>query len=37
MTYIDRIDVSEGIGVNKASAWKYCIICHCYYFSDMRV
>ena len=30
--YFDRIDVSEGIDVNKASASKECDICHYWYF-----
>ena len=32
MVYFDRIDVSEGIDVNKTSASKGCDICHCWYF-----
>ena len=28
MLYFDRIDVSKGIEVNKASALKECDICH---------
>ena len=32
MLYIDRIDVSEGIDVNKTSASKECDICHYWYF-----
>ena len=28
MLYYNKIDVSEGIDVNKASAPKGCIICH---------
>ena len=28
MLYLDRIDVSEGIDVNKTSASKECDICH---------
>ena len=28
LLYYDRIDVSEGTDVNKASASKECIICH---------
>ena len=28
MLYYNRIDVSEDIDVNKASACKECIICH---------
>ena len=30
--YYDRIDVSEGIDVNKTSASKGCNICHYWYF-----
>ena len=32
MLYFDRIDVSEGIDVNKTSASKECDICHYCYF-----
>ena len=32
MLYVDRIDVSEGIDVNKKSASKECDICHYWYF-----
>ena len=32
MIYYDRIDVSEGIDVNKASKSKECDICHYWYF-----
>ena len=32
MLYYDRIDVSEGIDVNKTSASKECDICHYCYF-----
>ena len=32
MLYYDRIDVSEGIDVNKTSASKECDFCHCWYF-----
>ena len=32
MLYFDRIDVSEGIDVNKASASKECNICHYWSF-----
>ena len=28
MLHYDRIDVSEGIGINKTSAPKECHICH---------
>ena len=34
MPYYDRIDVSEGIDINKASASQECNICHCWYFLD---
>ena len=34
MLHYDRIDVSEGIDVNKTSASKDCIICHYSYFLD---
>ena len=34
MLYYDRIDVSEGIGVNKTSESKKCDICHYQYFLD---
>ena len=32
MLYFDRIDVSEGIDVNKTCASKECDACHCWYF-----
>ena len=32
MLYFDRIDVSEGIDVNKTSASNECDICHYWYF-----
>ena len=32
MLYFDRIDVSEGIGINKKSASKECNFCHYSYF-----
>ena len=32
MQYFDRIDVSEGIDVNKTSVSKECDICHYWYF-----
>ena len=34
--YYYRIDISEGIDVNKASALKECISCHYQYFLDKR-
>ena len=32
MIYFDRIDASEGTGVNKTSKSKVCDICHYWYF-----
>ena len=32
MLYYDRIDISEGIDVNKTSASNECDICHYWYF-----
>ena len=32
MIYYDRIDVSEGIDVNKTSVSEQCDICHYWYF-----
>ena len=32
MAYFDRIDVSEGIDVNKTRESKECDICHYWYF-----
>ena len=32
MLYYDRIDVSEGVDVNKTSASKECDVCHYCYF-----
>ena len=34
MLYYDKIDVSEGIFINKTSASKECHICHYWYFLD---
>ena len=34
MLYFDRIDVSEGIDINKAKVSKECDICHYCYFID---
>ena len=34
MQCYDRIDISEGIDVNKISFSKECIICHDWYFLD---
>ena len=35
MLYFDRIDVSEGIDVNKTSASKEYDICHYWYFLNL--
>ena len=32
MLYYNRIDISEGINVNKTRASKECVICHYWYF-----
>ena len=32
MLYYDRIDVSEGIDINKTNASKECDVCHSWYF-----
>ena len=32
MLYFDKIDLSEGIDVNKTSTSKECVICHYWYF-----
>ena len=35
MLYYDRIDVLEGININKTSASKECDICHYWYFKGV--
>ena len=35
MLEYDRIDISEGIDVNKTNASKECDICHYWYFEDI--
>ena len=35
MLEYDRIDISEGIDVNKTNASKGCDICHYWYFKDI--
>ena len=35
MLEYDKIDISEGIDVNKTSASKECHICHYWYFKDI--
>ena len=37
MLEYDRIDISEGIDINKTSASKECDICHYWYFLDKNV
>ena len=34
MLEYDKIDISEGIDINKANASKECDICHYWYFLD---
>ena len=34
MLEYDRINISEGVDINKTSASKKCDICHCWYFLD---
>ena len=34
MLYFDRIDISEGIDINKTSASKECDICYYWYFLE---
>ena len=35
MLEYNRIDISEGIDINKTSASKKCDICHYWYFKDI--
>ena len=35
MLEYERIDISEGIDVNKTNLSKECDICHCCYFKDI--
>ena len=35
MLECDRIDISEGVDINKTSASKECDICHYWYFKDI--
>ena len=35
MLEYDRIDISEGIDVNKTNSLKECDICHYWYFKDI--
>ena len=34
MLKYDKIDISEGIDINKTSGSKECVICHYWYFLD---
>ena len=34
MLEYDRIDISEGIDINKTNVRKECDLCHCWYFLD---
>ena len=36
MLEYDRIDLSEGIDINKTSASKECDICHYWYFLNIK-
>ena len=33
----DRVDVSEGIDINKTSEWKESMLCHYWYFKDWTI
>ena len=35
MIRYERIDVSEGIDINKSNKSKECILCHYWYFKDI--
>ena len=35
MLEYDRIDISEGVDINKASLSRQCDICHCWYFKNI--
>ena len=35
MLEYDRIDISEGIVIDKTRLWKECDICHYWYFQDI--
>ena len=35
MLRYQKIDVSEGIDINKTSASKECQLCHCWFFKDI--
>ena len=35
MLYCNKIDVSEGININKSNKSKESLICHCWHFKDI--
>ena len=35
MLQCNRIDILEGIDINKTSASKKCLLCHYFYFKDV--
>ena len=35
MLQYQKIDISEGIEINKANASKECELCHCWFFKDI--
>ena len=35
MLQYERIDIPEGIDINKSDKSKECMICHCWYFKDI--
>ena len=35
MLQYKKIDASEGIDVNKTSASRKCVLCHCWFFKDV--
>ena len=36
MLHYEKIDVSEGIDINKTNASKECMLCHYWYFKDVE-
>ena len=35
MLWYQKIDVSEGVDINKTSAWKECELCHYWFFKNI--
>ena len=35
MLQYDKIDVLEGVNINKTNKSKECMLCHCWYFKDV--